>query len=102
MRKSQVVAAISAVALSVGLLSGCGTNNTRDQENISATDPDYAENFNNGDQYPNITLVCIRGVGFATTTRTGAGSWREVPEWNKFCQQFNNKPLDKGQLRKNG
>lgn len=97
MRK-RILAVVAGVALSVGVLAGCGNNNVRDQENVHAINPDYAENYNNGDQYPNITLVCIRGVGFATTTRTGAGAFHEVPEWNKFCEGFQNHPVIHSQI----
>lgn len=102
MRGKRIAAILGTVALSFGLLSGCGMNNTRDQEDISSWDADYAETYTNGDQYPNTTLQCIRGVGIATTTRQGAGAWHRVPEWDKFCSQFEQHVIDKGQLGKNG
>lgn len=102
MVKRKIVAAAIAGVATIGLLSGCGVNNTRDQENISSWDADYAETYTNGDQYPNTTLQCIRGVGIATTTRQGAGAWHRVPEWDKFCSQFEQHVIDKGQLSKNG
>jgi hypothetical protein len=102
-RKSQkITAAVVTGLLAVGALSGCGADNTRDQENIKSWDADYAETYTNGDHYPNTTLQCIRGVGIATTTRTGAGAWHRVPEWDAFCKQFTQHPVDQGQVRKNG
>lgn len=102
MKKIRIAAAVSAGLLGLGVLTGCGANNTRDQEDIKSWDADYAETYTNGDQYPNTTLQCIRGVGIATTTRTGAGAWHRVPEWDKFCSQFTQHPVDQSQVRKNG
>lgn len=101
MRK-RIVAGVSAVLLSVGLLAGCGHDNTRDQKNIKSWDADYSETYTNGDQFPNTTLQCIRGVGIATTTRGGAGAWHRVPEWDAFCKQFPQHAVDQSQVRKNG
>lgn len=102
MISKKIAAGIAAVAIGVLSLTGCGNNNVRDQENIHAFDPDYAENYNNGDGYPNITLVCIRGAGFATTTRQGAGAWRQVHEWDDFCSNFKDHDIVPSQERQNG
>jgi hypothetical protein len=101
-RAKRIVAMIGAVVLGGTLMVGCGTNNKRDQEDVKSYDADYAETYTNGDSYPNTTLQCIRGVGIATTTRTGAGAWHRVPEWDKFCSQFPQHAIDKSQERKNG
>lgn len=103
MKKStKLAAAVAAGLLGLGALTGCGANNTRDQENIKSGDADYSETYTNGDSYPNTTLQCIRGVGIATTTRSGAGAWHRVPEWDAFCKQFKQRAVDPSQTRKNG
>jgi hypothetical protein len=98
----KTVAAVAALLLGAGVLTGCGANNTRDQENIKSWDADYSETYTNGDQYPNTTLQCIRGVAVMTTTRTGAGAWHLVPKLDKFCEQFKQHAIDYSQVRKNG
>lgn len=100
MRK--IIAVAAAAVLGAGVLTGCGADNTRDQENIKSWDPDYSETYTNGDLFPNTTLQCIRGVGIATTTRGGAGAWHLVPQWDAFCKQFTQHPVDPSQVRKNG
>lgn len=102
MKRMQIIAAVSAGVLGLGVLTGCGVNNTRDQEDIKSWDADYSETYTNGDHYPNTTLQCIRGVGIATTTRSGAGAWHRIPELDKFCSQFTQHPVDPTQVRKNG
>lgn len=100
MRK--IIAIVAAVLLSVGVLAGCGANNTRDQENVKSWDADYSETYTNGDQYPNTTFQCIRGIAVMTTTRGGAGAWHLVPKLDDFCKQFKQHPIDYSQVRKNG
>jgi hypothetical protein len=102
LKKIRITAAVSAGLLGLGVLTGCGANNTRDQEDISSWDADYSETYTNGDKYPNTTLQCIRGVAVMTTTRTGAGAWHLVPKLDKFCEQFTQHPVDPSQIRKNG
>lgn len=98
----RIITAVFALLLGIGVLTGCGHDNTRDQENVKSWDPDYSETYTNGDHFPNTTLQCIRGVGIATTTRTGAGAWHRVPEWDAFCKQFPQHAVVTGQERKNG
>jgi hypothetical protein len=66
------------------LVSGCGSNNFRDVEGVKSRDPDKIEIYNNVDKHPNIAMVCIHGVAFATTTRDYNAIMR-VPEWDKQC-----------------
>lgn len=68
-------------------LTACGTDNKRDLKNVHSLNPDYAEIYNNTDGHPNIGLICVRGVGFATTTRD-YNAIQRVPAWDKFCTQF--------------
>jgi hypothetical protein len=103
MRKVHKIAtAVSAGLLGLGTLTACGTDNTRDQENIKSWDADYSETYTNGDHYPNTTLQCIRGVAVMTTTRGGAGAWHLVPKLDGFCSQFTAHSIDRSQVRKNG
>lgn len=86
MKKSTRVAAlVVSVALGVTGLTGCGKNNFRDLNGVSSKDPDFAQVYNNVDANPNLTQLCIAGLGFVTTTRPDMGSWQRVPEWDTFC-----------------
>lgn len=80
-------AVVSALVIGGVSLTACGSNNKRDLNNINSLNPDYAEIYNNTDSYPNISLICIRGVAFATTTRE-YNSIQRVPQWDTFCSQF--------------
>lgn len=79
---------VAAVALVAGLVatgvSACGPTQLNDLRNAPSSYPDYATTYLNVDNFPNITLVCIKGVGFATSTRDYA-SVQQVPQWNAFC-----------------
>jgi aspartokinase len=58
-----------AVAL-IAVLAGCdSSNNFRDVEGVASRDPDKVEVYNNVDRNPNVTMICIHGVAFVTTTR---------------------------------
>jgi len=83
----RIALGIAAVVMVAGTATACGSNNKRDLNNINSLNPDYAEIYNNTDSHPNIGLICVRGVGFATTTRD-YNSLTRVPEWDKFCSQF--------------
>lgn len=100
-KMAKIGAALGAAALLIGGATGCGTNDKRDLEGIKSFDPEYAETYNNTDGRPNVVLMCIRGVGFASTTRDFTSLMR-VEAWDKFCGQFKPHSVDKDQLRKNG
>jgi len=101
MNKRRIVLGVSASLLVLGGATACGNNANRDLKGVSSMDPDYAEVYNNTDQRPNIGLLCIRGVGFATTTRDYTSVLR-VPEWDSFCKQFKQHSIVQSQTRKNG
>lgn len=91
----------TAVVVMTAVVTGCGVNDKRDLEDVSSYDPEYAEVYNNTDGRPNIGLVCVRGAGFATTTRDFTSLLR-VEAWDTFCAQFPQHSIDRDQLRKNG
>ena len=75
--------AAGALIISAGVaVAGCSQLN--DQAGIPQASMDYAMTYLNADNFANITVVCIRSVGFATTTRDYAAAIR-VPEWDGFC-----------------
>ncbi len=96
--KRRIAAIAAVIALGIGL-SACGTDNFRDREGVSSINPDYVENYNNMDKHPNIGLVCIRGVGFVTTTRDSFAAIQRVKEWDSFCSQFPQHAVIKKQER---
>lgn len=85
-RNRKMVAA--AVALVAGLVatgvSACGPTQLNDLRNAPSSYPDYAVTYLNVDNFPNFTLICVKGVGFVTTTRD-LNAVQQVPEWNAFC-----------------
>jgi len=71
----------AAAALAVNL--AC-SNQLNDLESIPQAKPDYVITFLNVDGFPNITMLCVDGVGFATITRD-YNSAQPIPQWNAFC-----------------
>ncbi len=81
MKKRIVILAAGAILV----FSACGPgNNFRDVEGVKSQNPDLIENYNNMDQHPNLSKVCIDGVAFLTTTRDYDAVTR-VPEWDRTC-----------------
>ncbi len=81
------VAAIGggAAALALAGCLGFGNPTTNDLKNSPDVYPNFSSTILNVDGFPNITMICYRGAGFATTTRDAAGAITLVPEWDKFC-----------------
>ena len=73
-----------AAAVSAGLAAGC-SNQLNDQGGVQQASPDYILTYLNVSDFPNVTLICIRGAGFATTTRENNAAIQRVPEWDAFC-----------------
>lgn len=88
MKKHRVVmGAASAVVLTLSLVA-CSNQTVRDLENVPAQDPEKVELFVNVDQFPNLTVLCVHGVGFVTTTRDGQSALQESPGLTeKWCAQ---------------
>jgi hypothetical protein len=63
--------------------AGC-SNQLNDLGGVAQAKPDYILTYLNVSDFPNVTLLCIRGVGFATDTRQYNAIIR-VPEWDAFC-----------------
>lgn len=68
----------------LGVTAGC-SNQLNDLGGVSQAQPDYILTYLNVASFPNVTLLCIRGVGFATTTRDNNAAIQRVPEWDSFC-----------------
>jgi len=64
----KIATVTGSAALALALLTGCGSNDKRDVEGVKSMDPDYIEVYNNTDGRPNVVLLCIRGVGFASAS----------------------------------
>lgn len=82
MKKRIVVAGVLAVASL--LAAGC-SNQLNDLGGIGQAKPDYVLTYLNVASFPNVTLLCIRGAGFATTTRDNNAAITRIPEWDSFC-----------------
>lgn len=79
-----IVTACAVLAVVLALFTAGCSNQLNDLGGIGQASPDYALTYVNVPDFPNITLVCIRGVAFATTTRTGV-DMTLVPKWDAFC-----------------
>jgi hypothetical protein len=75
---------LATVLAGSGLVAAGCSNQLNDLGGIGQASPDYALTYVNVSDFPNITIVCIKGVGFATTTRAGVDLIL-VPQWNAFC-----------------
>lgn len=91
MTRRRLIAAVAALCYAL-ILTGCASNNFRDLKGIPSRDPDHAEVYNNVDGNPNITLVCIHGLGFATTTRNYGDALTRVDGWDDYCRGFAREP----------
>ena len=80
--KKIILAGVLAIA---GLTAAGCSNQLNDLGGVGQAKPDYVLTYLNVSDFPNITLVCIRGIGFATDTRP-YNSVIRVPEWDPFCQ----------------
>jgi len=78
-----VVGSIASLAIA-GCL-GFGNPTTDDLQNSPNFYPNWSGTVLNVDSFPNITMICYDGAGFATTTRDAAGAIMLVPEWDAFC-----------------
>lgn len=82
---------IAGVALFGVLATGCtgAINPTqRDLEGLRPEEPDVSRVFLNADQFPNINILCVDGVGFVTAG-TATGSPRELSQqaYDKLCKE---------------
>lgn len=84
----KVFLALASTAAIVGGVAGCNvggpSDNWADVKGVPYHQPDAIEGIDNVDGQPNVTVVCIHGVGFATTTRDYNALTR-IPEWDKLC-----------------
>jgi hypothetical protein len=74
---------IAIVAL-VLVATGCSSQ-LKDQKDVAQANPDYVLTYLNVDNFPNITIMCINGVGIMTISRD-YNSAQLVPNWNAFCK----------------
>jgi len=72
------------VAGALGMNLAC-SNQLHDQGGVAQANADYIVTYLNVDGSPNVTFMCIEGVGFASTTRDFT-SLIPVPGWNDFCK----------------
>lgn len=77
------IAMAVSLAIAAAMAAGC-SNQLNDLGGIGQAKPDYVLTYLNVADFPNITMVCIHGIGFATITRQYNALTR-VPEWDAFC-----------------
>jgi hypothetical protein len=81
-KRTRLIAA--GVLAASALTAGCSSPQLKDLGGTGQANPDYIITYLNVSEFPNITLVCIKGVGFATTTRDYEPLTR-IPQWDAFC-----------------
>lgn len=86
-KKDAIWSGITMAIATGALVAGCGSGQPQldDLNNVPPSYPNYVMTGLNVDGFPNVTMICINGAGFATTTRDAAGAITLVPEWDKFC-----------------
>lgn len=89
----RILAGLVAAGLAVAL-AGCGTTggggNTPgtgagalDLKKVKFLDPDKAIGINNVDGYPNLLILCYRGVAWVTTTRPDYSALTRAAEYDQ-------------------
>lgn len=82
-RRRWLLATFSGLVLLLTVLAGCSNQTVRDLEGIPVQDPEKSEIYVNVDRFPNIVVMCIHGVGFATTTRDNSpAAVQHIPSWD--------------------
>jgi hypothetical protein len=89
---------LAGAALTATLLTSCGNGTPQldDLQNVPPSYPNYVANLINVSGFPNVTMLCYDGAGFATTTRDAAGAVTLVPEWSAFCEKQIGKQATQG------
>ena len=82
-KKIKLAIACAGVAAAALTATGC-QNQYNDQNGVRQVSPDFIQTYLNVDGYANVTMLCIDGVGFATTSRDYT-SLIPVAGWNSFC-----------------
>lgn len=82
--KQMAVASLTGVLAfaTLSLATGCSNQTVRDLEGVPITEPDKVRLITSVDRFPNVTAMCVEGVGFATTTRDAAGAILRVEAWD--------------------
>lgn len=84
--RGKKVFAITAVVLP--LLAGCHQNQNKDLKGVSFIQPDSVQGYKNVDGYPNLVIMCVKGVAFASTQRDAQAAMQRVPELDRTCPGY--------------
>jgi hypothetical protein len=85
-----------AASLALAACLGFGNPTTSDLKNSPVIYPNFSATLLNVSGFPNITMLCYDGAGFATTTRDAAGAITLVPQWSAFCARQVGKQATQG------
>lgn len=87
-RKTLLVAGVMTGLFVLLGAPSCSQQQVRDLEGVPVEQPDKVALIANVDQYPNVVALCIKGVGFVSTTRDGQAALHESPGLTqKWCAQ---------------
>lgn len=89
--KKKTLAVVVAAAGVVLALTGCShkpSADTADIKGLNERKPDRIEVFANVNHQPNIVMLCIHQVAFATTSRTSGINAMRVEAWDHLCPGY--------------
>lgn len=82
--KKRLAIGMAATGIAGSLALTSCSQQLDDLQGINPQYPDAAQIYMNVDNFPNVVLLCIKGAGFATTTRAYNAIIR-VEKWDAFC-----------------
>lgn len=65
-----------------------GGGGAKDLKHLPPQDPDAAWLVNNVDKYPNVAVLCFKGVALVTTTRDAAGALQHFDALDRVCPGY--------------
>lgn len=88
MRRGRIIMGVASGSVLLLSVVACSNQTVRDLEGVPVQDPDKIEVIVNVDTFPNMTVLCVHGVGFVTTTRDGQSALQESPGLTEaWCAQ---------------
>jgi hypothetical protein len=90
--KYTIAGACAVLALAV---AGCTGQNSlnggggfKDVKGVSPQNADSYTLYNNVDKYPNVVVMCVKGVALVTTTRDAQSALQHIVELDRTCPGY--------------
>jgi len=91
MNRKKIILIAAGAILTAAAITGC-SQQLNDLGGVPQKHPDFTMTYLNVTGFPNVTMLCIDGAGFATTTRDNNAAIQPVPEWDAFCKTVTKTP----------